>query len=295
MGIVNLSGAGQGALRVVTYNLREGGLDGDGVETGTGAIDTSRWERQIILMLLMKPHVLCLQEGKHFDRNAYEMARRTGEALGMEWYLAPSNSHGSHLMVLVDPNRVEVRAFKPDIAEGKFHHTLARADLVELGTGWEFTVLNTHLDPFSPANRAREVTWLTEYGDRDDVILVGDLNSEAPGDPEVTSWDWLPPKLHSRHRILNQDGTYAGSDRRALGALLHAGFRDPVKDLGFPPARTVGYWSPEERRDFRSDYVLPAQGVAPLLESWGVWDTHDTRAMSDHLPVYGDFVPPHQP
>ncbi|WP_405710141.1 endonuclease/exonuclease/phosphatase family protein [Streptomyces sp. NBC_00046] len=295
MGSEYLSGAGRDILRVVTYNLREGGLDGDGVETGTGAIDISRWEQQIKLLLLLKPDVLCLQEGKYYDRNDFEMARRTGQALGMKWYLAPSNSHGSHLVTLVNPRRVEVRRFVPDAAEGKFHHTLARADLVDLRTGGNFTVLNTHLDPFSPANRAREVTWLTEYGARDDVILAGDLNSEVPGDPAVTSWSWLPAELHSRHRFQNPDGTYAGSDRRALSALLHAGFRDPVTHLGFPSARTVGYWSPTEQRDFRSDYVLPARGMAPQLKNLLVPDTDDIRAMSDHLPVCGDFALPHQP
>ncbi|MFF8618239.1 endonuclease/exonuclease/phosphatase family protein [Streptomyces sp. NPDC015350] len=284
-----------GPVRVVTYNLREGGLDGDGVETGTGAIDTSRWKRQMQLMRLLHPDVLCLQEAKHFDRDNFAMAKATGQRLGMEWYLAPSRSHGSHLMTLVNPSRIRVRHFTPDAAEGKFHHTLARADLVDRATGWNLTVLNTHLDPFSPAHRVREATWMTEYGERDDVILAGDLNSEAPADPAVTSWNWLPKHLHSRHRFQNPDGTYAGSDRRALAALLHAGFRDPVTHLKFPSARTVGYWSPTERRDFRSDYVLPTQGVAPRLKGFQVLDTHNTRELSDHLPVIGEFVPPHQP
>ncbi|MDV9197022.1 hypothetical protein R6M67_17070, partial [Streptomyces sp. Wh19] len=95
-----LSGAGRDILRVVTYNLREGGLDGDGVETGTGAIDISRWEQEIDLMGRLEPDVLCFQECKYYDRNDFEMARRTGQALDMEWYLAPSDSHGSHLMTL---------------------------------------------------------------------------------------------------------------------------------------------------------------------------------------------------
>ncbi|MFJ1838016.1 endonuclease/exonuclease/phosphatase family protein [Streptomyces sp. NPDC088175] len=281
-------------LRVATYNLREGGLDGTGVETGIGEIDTSRWNHQMTLLLLMKPDVLCLQEAKHFDRNNFEMAKATASALHMKWRLAPSRSHGSHLLTLVNPSRVEFLGFTPDAAEGKFHHTLARADLRELSTGWKFTVLHTHLDPFSPAHRAREATWLTEYGDRDDVILAGDLNSEAPGDPEVTSWDWLPARLHSRHRFLREDGTYGGSDRRALAAILHSGFHDPVGPGEVAP-RTVGYWSAEERRDFRSDYVLPAKGLAPRMRDWRVLDTYATREMSDHLPGYGDFALPSQP
>ncbi|MFE3146537.1 endonuclease/exonuclease/phosphatase family protein [Streptomyces sp. NPDC059218] len=294
MGSEPALGARGDVLRVVTYNVCEGGLDGDGVENGTGAIDISRWEQQIDLMGRLEPDVLCLQECKYYDRGGFEMAKRTGQALDMEWYLAPSSSHGSHLMTLVNPRVVEVRRFVPDAAERKLHHTLARADLVARRTGWNFTVLNTHLDPFSPANRIREASWLTEYGARDDVILAGDLNSEAPGDPAVTSWGWLPKELHSRHRFQNPDGTYAGSDRRALSALLHAGFRDPVTHLGFPPARTVGYWSPSERRDFRSDYVLPSRGLAPRLKNLLVPDTHDTRAMSDHLPVCADFALSHQ-
>ncbi|MFE2936585.1 endonuclease/exonuclease/phosphatase family protein [Streptomyces sp. NPDC059278] len=285
----------QNVLRVVTYNLREGGLDGPGVETGSGEIDASRWQQQMRMLLMLRPDVVCLQEGKYYSRHDSKMAKATAKALGMKWYLAPSRSHGSHLLTLVNPNRVEVLGFKPDAAEGKFHHALARVDLRERSTGWELTVLHTHLDPFSPANRAREASWLTEYGNRDDVILAGDLNSEAPSDPEVTSWDWLPRSLHSRHRFLREDGTYGGSDRRALAAILHSGFQDPVADRGFPPARTVGYWSPQERRDFRSDYVLPGAGLARRMKGWTVVDTEATRSMSDHLPGYGDFVIPHRP
>lgn len=275
--------------------MREGGLDGAGVETGVGAIDATRWEQEMKMLLTLRLDVLCLQEAKHFDRDDYKMAKATAEALGMEWHLARSKSHGSHLMTLVQPSRVAFRDFKADAAEGKFHHTLSRADLVERGTGWKFTVLHTHLDPFSPANRAqREVTWLTEHGKRDDLILVGDLNTEAPGDPEVKSWDWLPEELHSRHRFQHPDGTYGGSDRRAMAALFHAGYRDPVTHLKYKRARTVGYWSEHERRDFRSDYVLPAAGLARLTRGWTVMDTVETRRMSDHLPGYADFLLPYR-
>ncbi|MDK0519582.1 hypothetical protein [Streptomyces sp. ML-6] len=156
------TGKEEGVLRVVTYNLRGGGLD----RTGLGGVDTVRWEQQIILLLLLRPDVVCLQEATHYDRDDFKMAKATGQALGMEWHLTPSNSRGS-LITLVTPRRLEVRDFVPVAVEGAPRHTLARADLTGRVTGWKLTDFNAHLDPLSPAGRARGVALLAEYGARD--------------------------------------------------------------------------------------------------------------------------------
>ncbi|MFJ2895832.1 endonuclease/exonuclease/phosphatase family protein [Streptomyces sp. NPDC087218] len=255
------AGKEEGVLRIVTYNLCGGGLD----RRGLGAVDTMRWEQQIILLLLLRPDVVCLQEATHYDRDNFTMAEATGQALGMEWHLTPSNSRGS-LMTLVNPRRLEVGDFVPVAAEGEPRHTLARADLTDRVTGWKLTVFNAHLDPLSSADRAREIALPAEYGTRNDVLLVGNLGSEEP------------------------DGTYAGSERRALDALIHAGFRDPVRHLGVPWARTAGYWSPDEQHDLRSDYVLLGRGAGPRLKDFRVLDMPETREVSNHLPCYVDVA-----
>ncbi|MEU2133618.1 endonuclease/exonuclease/phosphatase [Streptomyces sp. NPDC018352] len=277
-------------LRVGTYNMLNGGLDGwTNNDSSTRGLSSRRWQKQMTLLKLLNLDVLLLQEAKFFDSDGMAWAKATGKALQMEWRLARSGSHGCHLMTLVRPGRVSFRDFVPDAAEGKFHHTLSRADLVAEESGWNFRILSTHLAPFSPEIRDGEATWLTEFGAADDVIVAGDLNGMWPGDAEPTSWDWLPEELHSRHRRLNPDGTYGPSNRDALARLRNAGFRDPVSDLGHPWAATVGHWSDRESYPMRSDYILPAKGVADRLRALKVVSTPEVRALSDHLPVIADF------
>ncbi|MFD8847817.1 endonuclease/exonuclease/phosphatase [Streptomyces sp. NPDC059604] len=282
----------KGNLRVCTYNMLDGGLDGwKGNPTSTHGLSAGRWGRQMELLNLLDLDILLLQEAKSFDSDEMAMARATGEALGMDWRLAPSGSHGCHLMTLVRHGRAAFRDFVPDAAEGKFHHTLSRADIVT-ESGWGVRVFNAHLAPFSSEARSIEAGWTTEFGCADDVILAGDLNGMWPGDPEPDSWDWLPPHLHSRHRRLDPGGAYGPSNRDAQAKLQLAGFRDPVSSLGYPWAATVGHWSETERYPMRSDYILPAAGTAALLTGWAVIRTPVSCELSDHLPVVADFCPP---
>ncbi|MFJ6017464.1 endonuclease/exonuclease/phosphatase family protein [Streptomyces sp. NPDC092952] len=282
----------QGTLRVCTYNVLTGGLDGwEGSTTSTHGLSTTRWEQQMKILNSLDLDVLLLQEATAFDTDEMAMARATGQALGMDWKLAPSGSHGCHLMTLVRHDRVTISDFVPDAAEGKFHHTLSCAHIVT-SHGWRARIFNTHLSPFSPEARSIEVGWITEFGCADDVILAGDLNGSWPGDPEPESWDWLPPHLHSRHRRLTPDGTYGPSNRDAQVKLHLAGFRDPVRALGHPWAATVGHWSQSERYPMRPDHILPSAGAAALLTDWGVVRTPAALALSDHLPVVADFRPP---
>jgi exodeoxyribonuclease III len=271
-------------LRVGTYNTLDGGRDGGSYR---------RWAAQMNMLKLLDLDVLCLQEAKHWDEDGSARLHATAAALDMEARLAPSASHGCHLVTLVRLPTVRFVRFLPDIAEGNFHHTVSRADLRIAGVEWELRTLHTHLDPFSPDDRASEVKWLTEDGGRDDALLIGDLNCEAPGDPSPSSWDWIPDHLHSRHRSQRADGSYGGIDRRAVHALLQAGFRDPAAVLGIDPHRTAGHWNPDELRDHRTDYVLPTRSLltrrAALL-SYTVVDTGLTRSLADHLPVVADLA-----
>ncbi|MFE4829899.1 endonuclease/exonuclease/phosphatase family protein [Streptomyces sp. NPDC056672] len=274
-------------LRMGTYNTLNGGRDPrrrkrrSFLRVGR-RYSHHRWARQMDMLRELDLDVLCLQEAKHWG---WYRLRATARALGMKGRLARSRSHGCHLVTLVRPPLVTFAQFAPDIAEGTFHHTVSRAELRVRGVDWTLRALHTHSDPFSPEDRAGEARWLTEYGGRDDTLLIGDLNSEAPSDPQPASWDWLPPHLHSRHRFQNPDGTYGDGDRRAMHALLRAGFQDPA-DLGFGRHRTAGYWDPTERYDHRSDYILPTRRMletrATLL-SYETVDTELARTLADHL------------
>ncbi|MGW3425728.1 endonuclease/exonuclease/phosphatase family protein [Streptomyces phaeochromogenes] len=270
------------SLRIGSYNTLDGGRDRDG--------SLHRLATQLEVLGELELDVLCLQEGKRWDENGGERVNAIAAALKMEARLAPSASHDCHLVTLVRPSRVRFLRFYPDVAEGNFHHTVSRADLQVDGDDATLRVLNTHLDPFDPDDRVAEARWLTQYGDRDDTLLVGDLNTEAPGDPEPPSWDWLPPTLNSSHRIQNPDGSYGGLNKLAMSTLLASGFVDPAADLELEFARTAGYWREGEHRDHRSDYILPSRRLSWRVESYTVADTPRACSASDHLPVVAHLL-----
>ncbi|MGN9819707.1 endonuclease/exonuclease/phosphatase family protein [Streptomyces sp. SD11] len=268
--------AQQPPLRIVTYNTLNGGRERDGA--------LHRLTAQLDMLREIKPDVLCLQEGKWWDETGGERVNMVAAALEMEARLAPSASHGCHLVTLVRPPRVRFLRFYPDVAEGTFHHTVSRADLKVEGAAEVLRVLHSHFDPFDPAGRVAEARWLTQYGDRNDTLLVGDLNSEAPGDPEPDSWDWLPATQYSSNRVQHPDGSYGGLDKRAMSALLAAGFVDPAAELELEFAPTAGHWR-EADRGHRSDYILRSKHLAWRVESYTVIDTPRAQGAADHLPV----------
>ncbi|WP_255311696.1 endonuclease/exonuclease/phosphatase [Streptomyces sp. PTY087I2] len=258
-----------GLLRVSSYNVMDGGQD--------------RWLAQLDVLAAQDLDILGLQEAKHWDRDDRRRLFETAEALGMQAQLALSRSHGCHVAFLYRWPRVQCLGWRPDISDGKFHHTVARAKLKVDGV--DLTALLGHLSPMCPCIRLSETGFLTEYGN-ELALLILDANSGGIGDPEPDDWDRVPAHLHSRHRIMLPDGTYGGCDRRAMDALLRAGFVDPPRQLGMTPPRTAGHWGRgSEPWDRRSDYVLLSRRLAPGLRSHYVLDTAETRKLGDHLPV----------
>ncbi|GHC88321.1 endonuclease/exonuclease/phosphatase family protein [Streptomyces flavofungini] len=271
-------------LQVATYNLLNGGRDHE-----AGRFRWDRWQQQMTLMRHADVDVWCVQEGKYYDEGGEERVLASAAALGAEVRLAPSAHHGCHLLTFVRGPKVRMARFFKDVGGGTFHHAVSRADVIVKNVPGALRVLNTHLAPFDPEARAAEVKWLTEYGTRHDTLLVGDLNCEAPGDPEPDSWDWLPASHYSRHRILNPDGSYGGLDKRAMHALLAAGFVDPQVQLKLPFARSCGYADRQQLRDHRSDYILPSRHLRWPLKACHVLDDSRFRELSDHLPVIATF------
>jgi exodeoxyribonuclease-3 len=177
-----------------------------------------------------------------------------------------------------------VRSLRARCVRREFHHAASRARFV--ANGRAFSVVHTHLDPFSAEDRLSEVSWLTQYAAADQrTALIGDLNSIGARDPEQDDWRRIPVHLQPRHRMIRADGTYGDTDRRAIATLAASGFVDPPFHLQMPWRRTAGYWSDTERWDHRSDYVLLSPGLAPALSSYAVADTAAAQMLSDHLPV----------
>lgn len=199
-------------LRVGSYNIMDGGED--------------RWAGQMDLLASLDLDVLGVQEAKHWERHDHARLHTTAAALEMQALFAPSKSHGCHLVLFYRWPRVNCARFQPDISGGRFHHTASRA-LLEVD-GLALQVLHTHLHPFAPSARLKEAGWLTEYAADDGLsLLIGDLNTSGLGDPDPADWEQVAAHLHSRHRQMLADGSYGGTDRRAMHALMNAGFVDP--------------------------------------------------------------------
>jgi endonuclease/exonuclease/phosphatase family metal-dependent hydrolase len=138
-----------GLLRVGSYNVMDGGGD--------------RWRGQIDLLASLDLDILGIQEAKHWDRDDFERMYATGVALGLQPLFAPSARHGCHLVLLYRWPRLRCQRFRPDIGCGVLHHTASRARFAVEGVSDPVHVIHTHLDPFSPQNRVREVGWMTEF------------------------------------------------------------------------------------------------------------------------------------
>ncbi|WP_405438688.1 endonuclease/exonuclease/phosphatase [Streptomyces anulatus] len=256
-------------LRVGSYNLMDGSGD--------------RWAGQMDLLASLDLDILGVQEAKHWERQDYARLHATAAKLGMQALFAPSKSHGCHLVIFYRWPRVSCARFQPDISGGRFHHTASRAVLKVDGLALQ--VLHSHFHPFAPSARLKEAGWLTEYAAADALsLIIADLNTSGIGDPDPADWEQVAAHLHSRHRRMLADGSYGGTDRDAMHALMNAGFVDPPRHLGLTPPRTAGHWDSGENWDRRSDYVLVSPRLAPTIHDHLVVDTPITRALGDHLP-----------
>ncbi|KOT52696.1 MULTISPECIES: hypothetical protein [Streptomyces] len=264
-------------LKAATYTL--GGAD--------------RLPGQLAMLQPLELDLLCVQSAADWDGD--HMARVTSE-LGMQGRIAPSR-YGGHLVTLYRPSRLKPATYNPDVTRGSVHHTVALAtfftDDFEM-----IDVVHTHLAPGCPLARQREVSWLTPYAERGSevtprryALCMGELEMAGVDDAEDPDiWSIIPPHEHSKHRLMREDGSYGGTDHRAMAALLQAGYVDPPVRLGMTPPRTAGYWIEQEtgRRgetDRRTTHILLSPDLAPALEFYLVIDNESSRRLSHRLPV----------
>ncbi|MFI6982815.1 endonuclease/exonuclease/phosphatase family protein [Embleya sp. NPDC050154] len=270
-------------IRCVSYNIRDGGGD--------------RLAAQIELLRVMSPTLLCIQEAKEWDAGMGRTMYAFANALGLVAApLALSDSHRCHLAMFYDPTRLRPTAYDPRADQGTAHHRLVKAEFETTG-GIAFTVLHTHLGPFSPAKRLEEVGWFTEAGGTGHrTVLLGDLNTR-PLHRGRLDWSLMPRHLWSRHRSARGNRfadrlvrRWSGDDHRAIAELTSAGFRDPYDILGIPHPVTVGHWSPDEPQRRPVVYGLVAQDIADWVENAWTDDSPAAQEASDHLPFVLDLL-----
>ncbi|MFE6737536.1 endonuclease/exonuclease/phosphatase family protein [Streptomyces tubercidicus] len=273
-------------LRAVVWNLYLGGLDG---------ASEDRLKRQAEILLDLRPDVLCLPECNRWDENNERHLWWMANLLNLQPVAMARSRLGTppiqnHTTLLYRPStlRLVERAI---VGRGVFHHALVRARMRLVGERddrRDFLVLATHLSYTDGETRLHEARWMTDYGGEfpgvpPRGVLLADLNTP---DREPLDWSLIPKNLHSRYRIVREDGTFGGTDQRALGALLRSGWQDPQTVTGVQRAPTVGYFYPTEPVPWCLDYAL-VNGMN--VKKYFTHDTPQARASSDHLPVVADM------
>ncbi|MEV1331623.1 endonuclease/exonuclease/phosphatase family protein [Micromonospora costi] len=260
-------------LRVMTWNIRTGGRDGDGSDRRDAIAEVVDGQR---------PDVLLLQELRGFDDR---VLARFADRLGLRPHRAGS-CVGQPVAALVRP---PLRSLAAGPLRRPFHHAAVRAVLAT--DAGPLTVLGTHLNPYSGGWRRVEVDWLARAVRRapGELALVGgDLNSLDPATDHTARLGRLPPAYRRRH--LRRDGRTV--DTRAVGVLLAAGLVDLYRAAGGAdegltvPTRHGG----AEFSGMRLDYLLGTVALAGRLRACRVVRGGAADYASDHYPVVADVA-----
>ncbi len=244
---------GMPPLRVVTFNIEEGGRE--------------RLQRITQLLRRQQADVIALCEAN--DRAA-------AEAIASELGMQLSYGEGNCPAALAWLSRLPV-------LHSRNHHLpqLAKT-LLEMSVEWRGQPLRlfaTHL-----ADRRQEAGAYPRLGEmrailevlrqvRGPHVLVGDLNAVAPGDP-VSETHTGKPRFGD---------ALPDAPREVIGQLLNAGYVDCFRRL-HPRAR--GYTYHTSRPWVRLDYIFASAAVARHLTECAV----SPERASDHLAVRAAFV-----
>lgn len=252
-------------IRAGTYNLFEGGLDGDGDRA-----DDARLNEQICLLSKLRPDLLGLQEAT-WGACAQTRIRHVAQTLGMSWYtVARSNFYGCDIAVLVRESDYLKVTRRHHLTGPPFTH--AHVDVELYLAQWHRRVhfMVGHLSPSSPTIRRAEAELVGVYRGLD-LIYVADFNAAALDDhPDTTGID--PLKVARK------------LDTAPAEELAAAGFCDVASHLG-DSTPTVGHG--DDTLAYRCDRIyttLPRESI----RGYGV--VQEKRPLSDHRPVWADFV-----
>ncbi|WP_319460882.1 endonuclease/exonuclease/phosphatase family protein [Micromonospora sp. RTP1Z1] len=262
-------------LRVMTWNIRTGGRDRDGLD---------RLDRIVRVLTAQRPDVLALQELRGFDRDGLlgDVAGRVGMVphLARSWF-------GQPVAVLVRP---PLRVLSAGPVRRPFHHAAVR--VVVATQAGPLAVFSTHLDPYSGGRRRMEADWLAVAVRRTGgplAVLAGDLNTLDPTVDHAERLAGLPALYRRRH--LRRDGRTV--DTRAVSRLLAAGLVDLWPRFG--GAEPEGLTVPTrhggaEFAAMRLDYLLATSAVAALTRQVRVVRDGEVDRASDHYPVVADLA-----
>lgn len=240
-----------------------------------------RWDRRAPLIRRVlrdeRPHVLGVQEALPVQAESVLAAlgdgyRRLGRGRGAE-------GAGEGCPLFYDSRRLEVRGWRqlalseqPWQAGSRGYGSLSPrvavvADLRDLETGAELTVVNTHLDPLSRRSRVRSAQQIRE------LVLASDR-------PVVVTGDFNAGIGSESHRELADGVALRDPWARSGGSTADDQATDPDGDLG----TFANYRAPRAGRP-RLDWILasPEVGIERIATAA---EPIDGGWPSDHLAVH---------
>ncbi len=255
-------------MRLMTYNILDGGKDGD---------STARLAQVCELVRQVAPDVLALDECCEFERDGFRTFHRLERELGMRGVFAPAPS-GYHVALYVRGTQLlEVRTLQRGL-----HHTALAARLTLAGQ--DCSVIATHLCPFSAEARVAEAQHLSQFFGAEPLFLLGDLNSLSPHDaPQLQPESWLP-RRRVRHELPG-----GGLDLRAIAVLEAAGLVDVFHAASntAPTALTRSRPGWQEYQ-VRIDHIFASAAAARSVTRTERVDGALADTASDHYPLYID-------
>jgi len=271
-------------MRVLTYNLLEGGRD---------KVMGDRTDPIIAILRQANADVAALIECNGFDKDG--RLKVFEDALGMKGFLTTAAT-GFHVCLMVSKS-LEVASHMRE--PGHFFHAAASLSIelpgkVTKGTTSvprRLTVVAAHLDPFTPEARLAEARILARHANPlDRAVLMGDFNCLPPDDPVDSSVQQLPRRILARHVTVPIQGT--AIDTRMHDVLLWAGFEDVYRKLNpKKPGWTLltTRFAAELRSRMRVDFVYATEKLASKATRAEVIETDDSRRASDHYPIVAEF------
>ncbi|GAA4238417.1 hypothetical protein GCM10022254_54270 [Actinomadura meridiana] len=258
---------GSPTIRVATYNLFEGGLDGIGDDRGR--VGDSRLREQVELLESLDLDLIGLQEAG-WGEDGPELARRVARELRMSYcFVGRSPFYRLDLAVFVRESTAVTVVGAEYLHGPPWVHGLANIEMRVAGHPRPMHFLVGHSAPSSPTMRLAEAEMAAVHRHLD-AIYVADFNAAAIGDtPDTTGIS----ALKAARKL----------DTLPARELAAAGFRDVGADWGdFTP--TVGHTN--GGLAYRCDRIhttLPAEWTT----DYGV--VLDGDKLSDHRAVWAEF------
>ncbi|OLT31848.1 hypothetical protein BJF79_08620 [Actinomadura sp. CNU-125] len=256
-------------LRVGTYNLRDGGLDGV-----SAFRDDARFKNQLAMLATLRLDLLGLQEAK-WGPDGPARLEQAARWLGMTWKcLVRSNFHGCDIAVLVRESAGLSVTRERHLTGPPFAHAHADVELEIAGRPRPVRFMVGHAAPSSPTLRLIEAELAWWFYSSLDVIYAADFNAAALNeDPNLQDVD----PLHVARKL----------DTRPAEELQASGFIDTGAQLG-DRTPTVGH-TRVDRLAYRCDRIYTTLSRDAIV---GHRVVQEDKPLSDHRPVWAEFVLP---